>query len=264
MKPGLIIFFICSLLFISFPIKIVSAEIKAVKNSEGDTINYDIKEFSETYKNCNQSSDSCSYFIVKYPVITSGTAKYKINSFIISFLLDSIWSQEGIPDKDFNNMAVNFFRDYEKLKQEISNPMMTYQLNVNSEIKFQTESTVSLSISYFIFTGGAHPNSFTRLIVFDKSTGNSLPLSSFFKTGFEDDLNKKIDLAFRKLKGLSPADNLQDKGGLFENKITFNNNFAVSGSDIEFYYNPYEIAPYVEGSTELKIPISELKNILKK
>ena len=39
-------------------------------------------------------------------------------------------------------------------------------------------------------------------------------------------------------------------------------NFILGDETITFVYNPYEIAPYALGSTELTLPYSQLSKIL--
>jgi hypothetical protein len=65
------------------------------------------------------------------------------------------------------------------------------------------------------------------------------------------------------MKGLKPGDNLSEKGDLFVNKITFTYNFAVlNDKAIEFYYNAYDIAPYVIGPVVVKISAEDIAGIL--
>ncbi len=40
-------------------------------------------------------------------------------------------------------------------------------------------------------------------------------------------------------------------------------NFILGDETITFVYNPYEIAPYAMGSTELIIPFSDIEKLLK-
>jgi hypothetical protein len=40
-------------------------------------------------------------------------------------------------------------------------------------------------------------------------------------------------------------------------------NFILDDDEIIFIYNPYEIAPYDKGNTELTLSYSQLKEILK-
>lgn len=263
MKIIIITILFISAIFLSCSNK-ETPELKQEKSLSGESIKFEMTEFKKSVNNCNPESDSCTYILMNYPLLTSGSIKEKVNGYISLYLKDSIWTQEGYTNNDLNQMAINFFHEQDALKKITAILNMPFQLKVNSDIKYQTVSNITLSINYFIFTGGAHPNEFTKYTVFSKSSGNVLSLNDIFKPGFEDLLNKKIDMAFRKKKGLTESDNLQTKGGLFENKISYNNNFAISEDVIDFFYNNYEIAPYVNGSTELKIPLSELKEILKK
>jgi hypothetical protein len=43
-----------------------------------------------------------------------------------------------------------------------------------------------------------------------------------------------------------------------------NDNFFITGGGIGFFYNPYEIAPYSSGSTEIFLPWEEILPLLKK
>jgi len=63
---------------------------------------------------------------------------------------------------------------------------------------------------------------------------------------------------------LNPEDDLEKDGGLFENKIAYNDNFAVTKEGLKFYYNNYEIAPYASGPTEILITYSELNDLISK
>ena len=50
----------------------------------------------------------------------------------------------------------------------------------------------------------------------------------------------------------------------FENgKFNLPENFYISNKGLVFLYNPYEIKPYVAGTTELVIPFANLKKIAK-
>ncbi|MEO8665310.1 MAG: RsiV family protein, partial [Ignavibacteria bacterium] len=53
------------------------------------------------------------------------------------------------------------------------------------------------------------------------------------------------------------------KGDLFSNKISFKYNVAVTKDGVlEFYYNPYEIAPYVVGPITVSLTKAELGTLI--
>lgn len=59
-------------------------------------------------------------------------------------------------------------------------------------------------------------------------------------------------------------DEYDENGYLFEKgRFVLNDNFTLTQTGIKFLYNVYEIKPYVAGITELEIPYSDLKDILK-
>ncbi len=236
------------------------------KDSESPSsgkIEFVMKEFSKSYNDCDKDSAGCTYVSFKYPEILNENLKSNVNRVISSYLKDSIYSAEGKSFRDFNELAVSFFAEYDTMKKISSVEDLAFALDEKAEIVSETEDNFTVSIDCYIFTGGAHPNSYMTYLVFGKRSGDLLSLGNIFKPGYDSLLNKLIDGAFRKQKGLSSADDLQTKGDLFENKITHNNNFMITNDSISFYYNNYEIAAYVFGPTEITIPLSGMKEFLK-
>lgn len=237
---------------------------KTTENIKSEKLEFVMKEFSKSHNDCNRDSVGCSYVSYKYPEILNEDIKTNVNGTIMSYLRDSIYYVEDEQsNKDLNELAVKFFAEYDTIMSVTDGMESTYALDVNSEVISETEDDFTVSVSYYINTGGAHPNSLLKYMVFNKKSGNLMTLEDILNPGYETQLNKLIDGAFRKEKGLSPEDDLTKKGNLFENKITFNNNFTVTNDSLKFYYNNYEIAAYAYGPTEISIPLSDLKEFLK-
>jgi hypothetical protein len=129
-------------------------------------------------------------------------------------------------------------------------------------ILFQTSKLVTLAFDNYAYTGGAHGNYGTEFKVLDLTKNKSLALADILTEGGIAKLQPKLEASFRKQFNLQPGDSLTD-GGLFENKIEPNDNICVTGSGLEFVYNPYEIGPYAMGEIELFIPFTELTEYLK-
>jgi len=219
-----------------------------------------IKKVYKSYKNCKKSND-CTYFNLSYQVVNSGKAKSIINKAIQDSLLSAVNFWPDMNATTFKQAASNFIAEYDSSLSQQNNGapwMMDTKARVNSNGK----NVLSYSVDQVIYTGGAHPNSYVTYYNFDKATGNQLTLKDVLGSGFETALNKVIDADFRKMKGLSATDNLQEKAYLFENKITYTTNFAVEKKGLRFFYNNYEIAPYATGQTNLFIPWKDLSGIL--
>lgn len=220
-----------------------------------------IKKVFKSYENCKKKSGSCTYFELTYQVVKSGKAKSIINQTIQDSLLKAVNIWDGKKPADFKEAAANFISEYEKSLKEQTNGASWY-LETDGRINANRKNVLSYRISQSMYTGGAHPNSYITFYNFDKANGNQITLATIFGTNFETALNKIIDANFRKEKGLSATDNLQDKAGLFENKITYTKNFAIEKKGLRFYYNSYDIAAYVYGPTEVMVTWNDLKDIM--
>ena len=91
------------------------------------------------------------------------------------------------------------------------------------------------------------------------------------KLTLEDIISDKQQLTglaekkFREMKNMGETDSLKDAGFWFDgNKFALSENFGVTETGLLFFYNPYEIAPWAMGSTELEIPFEEIQTLLKK
>lgn len=230
-----------------------------------DSLSYEVKNFKKTYKDCKDSDEKCSYLKVSYPNF-SGNSAAEINKVVDAYLVDSIFTIEGkASNMNLDGLAATFFADYDSVMKDASPDFpVVYALDVNSSVIFNKPAALSVSIDFYINTGGAHPNSFVRYFVFNPKTGKQVKLSDLFDSGFEDKLNKLIDKKYREYRNLKPTDRLDgEKGYLFDNFIKFNDNFILTKEGINFFYNNYEIAAYAVGPTELKFTYKELEEILK-
>ena len=234
---------------------------KETKKTE-DAIKFTNKEIVKSYKDCKPGTENCTYIKLSYIEATEGKIKDKVNQLINKDLLFAY----DMPDKNYKNvddMINTFMRDFETFRKDVPAAPQVWTLDMAIKVYAETDKILCLSSELSSYLGGAHPNSSTEFYNIDKQTGDTLSLVNLLKPGFEAALNNLIDKKYREMKGLKPGDNLAEKGDLFENKIQFNNNFAVTkNKGLEFIYNPYEIAPYVFGPITVKLSRSELEDLI--
>ncbi len=229
-----------------------------------DSLKYEMKKFYKTYKNCKEEEDHCAYIKMDYPVFTSGGAYKEINNFIISFLADSVYNLEGNGNKTLDKLAETFFSDFGTMMKDYPDWPGGYALDLGASVEYNKNNLITLNFSYYINTGGAHPNSYSIYYVLDASTGKMFRVKDMFVKGFEPKLNKLIEKKYRQFREMSDKDRLDgDKGMLFENHIEFNENMGLLRDGIIFFYNNYEIAAYAVGPSELKFTYKELDEVLK-
>lgn len=201
----------------------------------------------------------------EYPVFGASVAGEAINGTILTNIIKIIPGPESAPPAaTLDEAATRFIGEYEKVRASQKEYLYTWEAMVTGEVLLDQPRLVTVSIDSYFFTGGAHGMTLTQNMVFDAATGKQLGLADFFAPGFETALDRLIDIRFRQMRGLAPGDTLTgEKGGLFENVIRHNENFAVTGSGIRFLYNQYDIAPYAAGQITIDLSFDELKGILK-
>lgn len=130
-------------------------------------------------------------------------------------------------------------------------------------------SPVASSYVYQLFTDtlGAHPNSYYRTFAFSSKTGDALRLEDLFMPS-TDYLTVLSTLSREKLKkqmeaigGVEPDKDMLE-AGTTPDADNFQN-FYFDGEDFVLIFPPYQVAPYVYGVQEVRIPTGELTQILR-
>jgi len=136
-----------------------------------------------------------------------------------------------------------------------------YDVSLSTEVGYREHDVLSFGVRLWLYTGGAHGNTYNRHIVVDLGTGRALGLRDLFREGSDAQLAELIRAELRRTLKLSPEKTLE-QAGLREEAILPVENFFVTGQGIGFEYNPYDIAPYVMGSFRPVVPFEKLQPLL--
>lgn len=167
---------------------------------------------------------------------------------------------DGFASKE--ELIDNFRTRYQQAMKEDTAMIGAWFLKFEAVIRYADEELLCLDIMDSSFIGGAHPDSLVTYQVFSLQTGLPLALTTFVPADKADELVKVAEKNFRVLRELKSEQSLADAGYQFaDNRFALNTNFLVTRDGLVFYYNPYEIAPYGMGNTELLVPWAELKTI---
>ena len=113
--------------------------------------------------------------------------------------------------------------------------------------------SVVAGVSYY--SGGAHPNHYTRTFNIDTIKGDSdVTYDDLFKPGYEELLLGKINAMVRSDPFETEITDVPALGAPF---------FDAQGKYFVIHYSPYEIASYARGDVSYSIPLSELKDAFK-
>jgi hypothetical protein len=124
-------------------------------------------------------------------------------------------------------------------------------------------------IERYMYMGGAHGLETRNYYNFDLKTGKTITEKDLYKPNFESELSELIKKRIveeskenKDSKDAEPILSLEDTD-FWTDSIKPNGNFYITDESINYVFNPYEIAPYYIGQTEVTIPFNRLKSLLR-
>jgi len=205
----------------------------------------------------NKPDSACSSAEILYPVFPNQDA---LNDTIKQKLL---YLFDAHPDKDLEARAKHFIAEYDAFKKVKKHSLLPFNLNLYAHIVRQDSSLTTFEIGGSTFSGNAHPIAQTLFLNWDTKAQKQLALSDILVDGYLPKLTKIADSIFRKNENLKDTSSLARDYFFKGNKFSLNQNFLITPLGIRFLYNQYEIKPYAAGTTDLFIPYSQIKNLLK-
>ncbi|AQS08273.1 anti-sigma-V factor RsiV [Clostridium saccharobutylicum] len=179
---------------------------------------------------------------IKIPQLIGGNDEKKIN------LINSIINKNILPKA---NEAEEIAKQYFDINVQ-EKPRFPYEVYSTYNITSDKNSFVSFYDDYYEYLGGAHGLTTRTSYTIDKNKEELLNLKDLFASGYNyaDIINNEIREQIKK----NPQDYF-DSGSEFKG-IGENQSFYIDDDNLVIYYQLYEIAPYVKGIPEFKIPLS--------
>ncbi|WP_100611176.1 DUF3298 and DUF4163 domain-containing protein [Confluentibacter lentus] len=150
--------------------------------------------------------------------------------------------------------GIDIFNDeYNRFKADFPESSQPWEAQIDGEIMYQSPELISISLTSYLDTGGAHGNLTISFLNFDAKTGKPIKNSDLFKN--MADFNALANRYFE--------DTIEDKDVLFDpQSFKLPENIGVNDEGVVLLYNAYEIAPYSEGIIEFVIPFENINPLL--
>lgn len=170
----------------------------------------------------------------------------EIETYINSFIKD-IKAQSEEYAKEYNN--------------ELSKDSIKYQYESysNYNVSYNKNNLLSIPITTYDFTGGAHGMTYLKSFNYDLSTGDILTLKDMFKDNV--DYKKIVDDYINSEINKNAQMYFNSKDGF--NGINDNQEFYIDDNGIVVYFQVYDIAPYYVGIPMFNISKTEFGKYLK-
>jgi hypothetical protein len=235
------------------------------KSFLNENLTYEMVKYHKKSVGCDSlRNENCAEIKIEFPKISFPENKIveeKINKTIVDFFSKDIMG--GLESVDFNTLIDGFIQDYESFKKEFPDAPQSWTVERTGEVKLNKANIFSIDYTEYVFTGGAHPNTFVSFKNFNLTNGEEITLDELISLENQNELTKIAEKEFRKLKKLNPDDDLGKAGFWFEDdEFSLNDNFLITDNSLIFYYNNYDITAYAFGPTELIVPYSEIKSLV--
>ncbi|ULC59885.1 DUF3298 and DUF4163 domain-containing protein [Flaviramulus sp. BrNp1-15] len=214
------------------------------------------KEVKTTFLDINLTTENNKIVEVNIPEAIGNKAIVgKINSEIQKAVITAlhIGDPNRVTSKSIEESIALFNQEYNNFKTEFPENLQQWEAQIDGEIMFQSPKIMSIAITSYSNTGGAHGTLNISFLNFEIETGelidndklinNLKPFKNLAKTYFDEAIKEK-DLVIDTETFELPA------------------NIAYSDDGLILLYNIYEIAPYSDGIIEFAIPFDEAKPYL--
>lgn len=205
----------------------------------------------------------CAEVNLKYPIFLNETqTSIALNKLIERQVLNFLEPFEEKNGENIQAVTKIFLADYLRFIKDFESTQ-EWEINVDAHVAFENEKIISVVFETYSFTGGAHPNSFRQYLNFDKLRNIQIENDSLIV-----DKQKLLEMTESKFRDFHQVEKdipLSETNMFF---LDGNDNFFLPtaiGYDLDslvFFYNTYEIGPYVMGTKEIKLSKIDLEGVV--
>lgn len=203
---------------------------------------------------------NCSYVHLEIPIASGNpSVSTNINNHVLNFFKNTIAIGKVNDSLTYQDLGERFIFQYKEVNRTYPEEAIAWEANFKVNHQSLSSKVYQIVWDYYLFTGGAHGLQAKKVMLFDTSTGNLVKTNDLFinHNGFV----KLAEQKFRKKYKITS--NLNEAGFTFDKDVfKLPENFYQTSTHWVLHYNPYEIAPYVKGSSIIKIPRNEIAPFL--
>lgn len=196
--------------------------------------------------------------------------KDSLNTFIMATSLGDKYMKQS-PANAIGDYADEYIRNYrhdlepiytKESKENNVGAWYSYYKGIEGHVQYYRKGLLVYRINFNEYTGGAHGIYMASFLNLDLKTLTPIRLTDLFVPDYEVALT---DLLWNQLMADNNAtthEELEDMGYTSTGELVPTENFYLSESGITFYYNVYDIAPYVMGPVKITLPFDAVRHLL--
>lgn len=215
-------------------------------------------------KKCVQDT-ICAELKLSYPMLSGGgnqAVTQAINDSLLSFVYMVIGGDPALPlPQAFDTAVWNLYYMLQEQFEMSPDYPMSFSSELSSKVLFQNNKLVSVEMATFSFTGGAHGNYGSGLNSFLLSNGKSVQLTDIVQDTAA--LRPLLEKAFVAAKGEDGGETYTLEELIFPENLPLSMpmQWCIVKEGLRVTYNPYEVAAYAVGQTDIVLTWEQLGNL---
>lgn len=159
----------------------------------------------------------------------------------------------------FRDEIIAQFAGYKEAVEEAGGPVRPFQVVAMYDDHYNQDGLLSITVSYYGFTGGAHGFTVRETLNLDVNSGQKLTMADFLGPDYKEivvrEIQAQIAEAFAEATEENPAIFFENAAETVA-EIAADKEFYIGDGEIVVHFAQYDIAPYAAGMPEFAIPVS--------
>ncbi len=184
-----------------------------------------------------------------------------VNSALKKEVINQLIYDDEIKVSSIEEAISSFKNGYLELKKMYPDETLGWEADIKGSVLYENVDVLSIKLETYIFTGGAHGYSVTRLLNFDKKKNIALENWELFND--PEGFKHFAELKFKIQEDIPQNGTINSTGLMFENdEFYLPNNIGFTKNGLQLIYNQYEVASYADGPMSITLPYAEIRNYL--
>ena len=184
----------------------------------------------------------------------------RINQTLENYIIKQInVSENDDTDGNIHDAIAKFNNEYISFKNDFPDSAQQWEVLIDGEVTYRSPEIISIAITTYLDTGGAHGNTNVRFFNFNPQTGKQYNKKELISNvqGLSEVIKEKLATEIK-----------EETSEIIMEDVFFGKDFQLpetlgySDEGLIVLYNPYEVASYSQGIVEFTIPFADVSEFL--
>lgn len=248
-----------------------------IVNKNAGALEFDSIQVNETAHLFGDTAKPACNLVINFAYVSKSTderMKDSLNTFFLSACFGDKY-MAMTPEEAMKKYTEKYVADYRKDLEPMykkdeqdkeddasMEAWYSYYKGIESHVQLYTKQLLVYRIDYNEYTGGAHGIYMSSFLNMNLQTLSPIRLDDLFVNDYSEALT---DLLWNQLMAdnkVTSRQELEDMGYVTTGNLEPTENFYLGKEGITFYYNVYDIAPYVMGPVKITLPYEMMQHLL--